>query len=362
MKDLIAGRRAFWASVAGVIAVLIVATEGIISFANVSGRSPTPTVGKAEVSSRNEIATPTRSATATLVYVSPTPAATPTPALKDAFDFQPLAVMIDNQDDARPQSGLIDADVVYEAVTEAGITRFMAVFANKLAPVVGPIRSARHYFIYWASEYNAIYVHAGASPQGYVAERDTGISRIDYTYGEGSFWRSSDRDAPHNLYASTDELRNAVRDEGKGSLGPLSFKADSPASTSAVEEIVIIHPDGYRVGYVYDKGDNSYQRYMLRQPHVDALNGVQYHPKNVIVQFVSTWRIRGDTAGRVDMELIGDGPAYFFLDGKAIEGSWRKNSPTSPTVFLNENGDKVTFNAGQTWIQVVPSDSQITYK
>jgi hypothetical protein len=277
--------------------------------------------------------------------------------------------MIDNMVSARPQTGLTDADVVYEALVEGGITRFMAIFANHSAPIIGPVRSGRHYFIYWATEYNAIYVFAGASPQGYQAARATDISSIDYTYGEGDFWRSRDREAPHNLYASIDGLRQTIEDAGKGSLGPIVFKTGTSGSQATIpvvsestaEEITIVHPDGYTVEYVYDAEDNSYLRRMQRQRHIDASDGVQYRPKNVAVQFVRAWPIPGDTAGRMDMELVGEGPAYFFLDGKVVEGKWQKRGLTSPTIFLDQQGNKVTFNEGQTWIQVVPTGSKLSY-
>ncbi|MBI2955308.1 MAG: DUF3048 domain-containing protein [Chloroflexi bacterium] len=368
MRGVAGERRVLLISVVGLIVVLVAAAGGLNLAASAPRASATPTSATASATEQEKLvaeaeqATPTPTATATaLPSPTPTPSATPTPVWEQTFDFQPMAVMIDNQQDARPQTGMSDADVVYEAVVEAGITRFMAIFANRAAPVVGPIRSARHYFIYWAGEYNAIYVHAGSSPQGYAAERSTGISRIDFTYGEGSFWRSADRAAPHNLYASIERLRQTIRDRGEGSLGPLVFKPDAP--DPGITEITIVHPDGYRVGYTYDAEDNSYLRYMLGRPHVDAANGAQYRAKNVVVQLVRTWRIPGDNAGRMDMALVdSSGPAYFFLDGKAIEGSWRKDSPTSPTQLLDEHGQRVLFNAGQTWIQIVPSSGKVTYE
>ena len=315
--------------------------------------------------------TPTPTATATPTP-SPSPTiqltATPTPVLdpaykdgfKNVFPYQPVAVMIDNIVFARPQTGLSNADVVYEATVEAGITRFMAIFANLDSDVVGPVRSGRHYFMYWAKEYNAIYVLAGASPQGYAAAAAIDLPRIDYTYGDGYFWRTRDRAAPHNLYTDIARLRETFTDSGEGHLGSLSFKSDSPSPS--IRTIILKHSDGYRVGYIYREGDNSYERYMEQQPHVDAYTNVQYHPKNVIVQFVPAWPIRGDTAGRLDMELVGSGPAYFFLDGTAVKGTWRKDSPSSPTLFLNEEGQEMRFNAGQTWIQVAPTDSMLEYE
>ncbi len=358
MNRLSSGQGFFLISGVVFVVVLILAFEGTALFGAPPNAATTPTPpAVASPLAGFSTSTPTPRPTSTS---TPVPPPTPTVTYSSTFTFQPMAVMIDNQADARPQTGLGDADVVYEAVTEAGITRFMAIYAHKSPNVVGPIRSARHYFMYWASEYNAIYVHAGSSPQGYDAARSIGIDRIDYTYGEGDFWRSRDRDAPHNLYASIGRLRATVTDKGKGQLSSLKLKHEQP--DPQVTEVVIVHPDGYRVAYEYDRATNSYLRFMQRQAHVDVASGLQYNPRNVVVQFVRTWPIPGDDTLRVDMELAGaGGPAYYFLDGRAIKGAWRKDSPTAPTVFRDDSGREVAFNPGQTWIQIVPSESKVTY-
>jgi hypothetical protein len=360
-------RRTAILSVTAFVLALSVVAEGILlnNASSGSGQATEQTAVVQSLSPEPEAPTPTLTPSSSPT-IQPTATFTPTPNsmfpgdFKNVFTRQPLAVMVDNIVFARPQSGLSDADVVYEAVVEAGITRFMAIFGNHDSEVVGPVRSGRHYFMYWANEYNAVYVMAGASPQGYSVAQEIGLPRIDYTYGEGYFWRAADRDAPHNLYTDIARLRTLIPDSKEGRLGSLEFKPDRPNPT--VNTITLTHPDGYRVGYIYQEGDNSYSRYMQREPHVDAYTGVQYHPKNVIVQFVPTWRIRGDTAGRMDMELVGSGLAYFFLDGIAVKGTWRKDSPYSPTLFLNEQGAPVRFNAGQTWIQVAPADSTLEFE
>ncbi len=357
-------------AILSVVALVLVFSVVVQAFlvSNAPGSGPNQGAGTGTVTPEPqpsaEVPTQTPIPPTPLPTATSTPSPTPTPTyagtFKNAFGHQPVAVMIDNFPDARPQSGLSRADIVYEAVVEGGITRFMAIFGNSDAEVVGPVRSGRHYFMYWASEHNAVYVLAGASPQGYSAASAIGLPTIDYTYGKGYFWRSRDRDAPHNLYTEIARLRDSFKDSGNGRLDSLTFKNDSPSPQ--VREITLTHPDKYRVGFAYREQDNSYERYLLRSPHVDAHSGEQYHPKNVIVQFVRAWLIPGDTAGRMDMDLVGSGPAYFFLDGTAVKGTWRKASLTSPTRFLNENGIDILFNAGQTWIQVAPTDSKLEYQ
>ncbi len=344
-----------------VLALVIVA----IVVANSLGGQASPAIATPAPAATPAVATatptplPTHTATTTVV-----PTSNPAPSrFASKFSFQPLAIMVDNHIDARPQSGLNNADVVYEAVTEAGITRFMAIYANQEAEVVGPVRSCRHYFVYWASEYDAIYAHIGASPQGYDALRATGITSLDAARGRGVYWRSNDRLAPHNAYASTKELRDSTTDEGEGRLGALRFgQYDTIAKEGGVTEVKIVHPDDYSVAYTYSEKKNVYLRYMEGYPHVDAWSGLQYEPKNVIVQFVETWRINGDREGRVDMALVGRGKAYVFTGGKAIEGAWIKEGLARPTRFVDAQGDDIVLNPGQTWIQVVPDGGTVSYK
>lgn len=300
--------------------------------------------------------TPTPSATPTI-----TP--TPTPSLANHFSRKPIALMVENHPDARPQSGLNRADVVYEVVTEGFITRFLAIFANRDAEVVGPIRSTRHYFVALAAEYNAILGHAGASPQGFAAIQRTGLVTVDNNFGEGRYYRISERDAPHNLYTSVEDVRASADDEGRSDLSAITFKSDAPVEPGkVVEALRVTYPDGYYVQYRYVRETNSYNRFIEGVPHVDAYDGEQYHPKNVVVQFVEIWPIPRDNAGRVDMELVGSGECFVFQDGRVIKGTWEKQSETGPTIFRDGDGNRVSFNAGQTWIQIVHTTGTLRYE
>ena len=316
----------------------------------------TPTPSPTVTPSPSPTLTPTPSATPTI-----TP--TPTPALANHFSRKPIALMVENHFDARPQSGLSRADVVYEVVTEGFITRFLAIFGNHDADVVGPVRSTRHYFIALAAEYNAILGHAGASPQGYNAIRRTGLVTVDNNYGEGRYYRISEREAPHNLYTSVEDVRASADDTGEADLSAITFKSDAPvAPDQVIEALRVTYPDGYFVQYRYDRETNSYNRFMEGVPHVDAYYGEQYHPKNVVVQFVNIWPIPGDDAGRVDMELVGTGECYVFQDGRVIEGTWEKLSETGPTTYRDADGNAVRFNVGQTWIQIVHTTGTLRYE
>ena len=144
---------------------------------------------------------------------SPSPAAAPEPLTLDDY---PFAVMIDNIAEARPHSGLGEADVVYEAPAEGGIPRLMPVYlrAGHTASRIGPVRSARHYFVYLANEFRAPMVHIGSSPQGFDALASTGLAHVDEQRGDATFVRDRARRAPHNAFVSTDSIRQVLRQRG----------------------------------------------------------------------------------------------------------------------------------------------------
>ncbi len=277
----------------------------------------------------------------------------------------PLAVMVENLVDARPQSGLARADIVYEALVEGNITRFMAIYLNGSSDVIGPVRSARHYFVYLAAEFNASYVHIGASPQGYAALKATGLTRLDETYGDPGFWRSRTRFAPHNAYTSTDLIRSSlerVRHATPGSLAGFRFLQETESAQGPESrEIELVYPGGYRVRYVYSREDKQYRRYMDGLPHKDSNTGEQVSPSNVVVQFVNAWRIPGDDAGRLDMEQVGEGRALYFHDGIVREGFWHKPSYGNYTEWYDADGKTVTMDPGRTWVQVIAPSGRVSY-
>jgi hypothetical protein len=280
----------------------------------------------------------------------------------------PLAVMIENSPDARPQSGLAAADVIYEALTEGGISRFMAVYVDGKAASIGPVRSARHYFVYLAAEFNASLVHIGSSPLGYQMLRSLGLRNLDETYGHPGFQRIRARLAPHNAYTSTDAARAALRQErgesGPGSWAGLRFReVDQPADETtdrreARELAIRYQPWEYTVRFAYDQASNRYLRSMDGAPHREGGNGPQLAAANVVVMTIPSRAT--DEAGRLELEQIGHGKALFLLDGKRVEGTWSKASETAPTRFRDPAGRPILLNRGQTWVQIVPTEATVT--
>lgn len=318
---------------------------------------PTPTE-KLPTSTHASTVVPTLTST-------PVPTATPTIAPKPlVLDRRPIAVMIDNSPSARPHTGLGAADLIYEALVEAGITRLMAVFARDEPEWAGPVRSTRHYFVYWAYEHNAVLVHAGSSPQGFGAIDRVQLDRLDFSMGRGVFQR---RERPYaagweNLYTNMLKDRELI-ENGSGQLGNLVFGPTLPQIEAAPATTLLVrYPGGYTVEYRYDQNRQQYARFMAGKAHVDEASGEQYWAANIIVQSLDTWRIPDDPAGRMDMALEGQGPALFLSAGRGFQGSWVKEDIQRPTDFYTSDKRPMIFLDGQIWIQVVPNDATIEMK
>jgi len=292
---------------------------------------------------------------------------------EDQSNYFPVAVMIENMVSSRPPSYLSKANVVYEALVEGGITRFMAIFAGQMVaiPEMGPVRSARPYYLDWALEYGALYVHVGGSPQAFADIRTHEVFDLNQFYNAQYFWRSDDRSAPHNLYTSGEKMAFALRDleaEAEGSYTPWKFKKDEVVAQRITEKKSItidFSSVSYKVEYKYNSTENDYVRYQAGQIHRDKPvgeggdeDGEEIRAKNVIVQKVKTSLLDEE---RLTMETVGEGEALIFFDGTVINGTWKKGAKDSRTMFYASNGEEIEFNAGATWIEIVPTDRDIVY-
>lgn len=308
-----------------------------------------------------------------------TPTPTPTPVTKadpltglpvdPATADQPVVgVMIENlAPDARPQSGLGQAGMVYEALAEGGITRFLALFQAPLPAQIGPVRSLRPYYLDWGLEHSVPVAHAGGSQPALAQIQPLGLKDINALAYDGSyFYRSTDRLAPHNLYITGDKLLaldNKLGFASTPTFAPLPRKADQPEATPShpVIDINFSFSD-YNVEYKYEASANDYLRFMGGAAHIDRNTGKQITVKNVVVQFVPTsYSTQPDGKPETDMKLIGSGKALFFMDGGVTVGTWSKASDGSQTTFADGSGQPMAFNAGNTWISVVPTVNTVGY-
>ena len=307
--------------------------------------------------------------------------------MKDTWEKRrPLGVMIENAPPARPQSGLSRADVVYEAVAEGGITRFLAMFYCQDAGDVAPVRSARVYFLDWLSEYglNPLYSHVGganvAGPAnalglirqwGWTKENDLD----QFSLGFPTYWRGSDKEAPHNVHATTQKLweaaekRNYTQKNPDGKLwsetfSAWNFKDDAkletrPASGSAVVNFWNVNDD-FTVEWKYDKESNTYKRFQSGSIQKDALTDEELAPKVLIVQFAKETDLY-DKEAHILYKTTGSGDAVVFQDGTAQKVTWKKTDRETRTRYYDSSGKEITFNRGQIWVQTVHTGAVVKY-
>lgn len=289
---------------------------------------------------------------------------------KGKENLYPVAVMIENLDTTRPQAGLQAANVVYEALAEGGITRFMAIYATgDEIERIGPVRSARPYFINWAEEYQGLYVHLGGSPQALdQLYNNPFITSVGvHNYDSSYFWRDTATAAPHNLFTSSTLIAYAMRDnslENKpGTYAPWLFASPASKSDRPQEEKNIkinYYSENYSVEYKYDREENNYKRFNGGGEHLDQLTLKQITVRNVVVQFVNTELLEADS-GRLQITTQGSGRAVIFRNGLGQEGEWRKNSDTERTRFYTSSGTEVEFIPGNIWLEVLPEDRTLEY-
>ncbi len=267
--------------------------------------------------------------------------------------LRPLAVMIENHNKARPQSGLINAEIVYEIPVEGGITRFMALFLHTPG-ILGPVRSCREYFVDRAIEVSALYVHCGGSPKGYAYISKSKINSIDEIKHGKPFFRDNTRKAPHNLYTKGTELVKYMAGLISMKLPqkpvPLNYGPVPSIGEKPGHELRIRYHGNYKMCYKFK--DGVYERFMNGEKHIDRENGWQIAPKTVILQTANMKTV--DAAGRQEISFIGSGPALVFYGGRMLEATWKKSSASGMTEYFDQNQKKVVFDqSGSVWVQVV---------
>jgi len=274
-------------------------------------------------------------------------------------------IMIENSQDARPQSGIQDAGVIFEAIAEGGITRFLTLYQETGPTYIGPVRSLRPYYIDWAGSFDAPIAHVGGSPDA-LAQIRNGGKDLDQFFNSGSYWREPSRSAPHNVYTSFDKLDALNKSKGytssKFDIWPR--KADQKLATPAVKSIELsISSAAFDVHYDYDAATNSYLRSEGGAPHIVTVSAdenakTQLHPK-VVIALVMSYSIV-DSSGHSGYGTNGSGPMYVFQDGGITQGTWAKANTSSQFVFTDAKGQALKLNTGQTWITVI-QDGQLNY-
>ncbi len=337
------------------------------------GPSATPTPALGAAGSPPWSVTPSSTPAPTPTPV-PTPTTVPAPltgrlVLPAVAARHPIAVMIDDLSAARPQSGFAAASVVWQAPAEGGIPRYMLIFQENIPKAVGPVRSSRQYYIAWASEWKALYVHAGGSPQALATLRANGrgqwvFNADEFRWGH-YFWRIRQRFAPHNLYTDGRHLRGLAKSAGARDVSApkaaWKFGPAAPLERRPVGGQVQVSYPWNEITYRYDRATNTYLRSVTgEKKQIDASTGTRVAPTNVVIMTMSFGPLNdGSKKHRLEANFIGTGTAWVSTNGKTIKGTWAKKSMTGPTRFYDRNGRQIVLTVGQTFVQVMPKGSRI---
>jgi hypothetical protein len=264
-----------------------------------------------------------------------------------------LSVKVENAPESRPQTGLQNADVVYEQIVEGGITRFMAVFNSNIPPVVGPIRSGRIMDPDLAAPLGGIFVYSGGiQPTEDAIKATPGVNVIIDTGSDPALFRDKTKAAPHNLYGHTDQL---LARGGKPTPPPALFQylpANVPFTGDNVNAFTIKYDPRYGAPtYTWDPATGTWKRSIGLAPFLTT-DGGQVAPTNVIIQFVGS-TLPSPEAG--SFNTIGNGDAWVFSAGKLIKGKWARTSQTAPTQYTDKNGAPIRLTPGRTWVEFDPS-------
>ena len=325
--------------------------------------APTPTPTPSPTPSPTPVPTP-------VLVAAPLTGQLVTPALAQRHV---VAVMIDDLAAARPQSGLSSADVVWQAPAEGGIPRYMALFQTGDPPAVGPVRSSRLYFIAWAAEWNAVYVHVGGSPQALaLLHSSQGKGRVvfdadEFRWGGRYLWRIKTRLAPQNVYSDAAHLQSLARAVGAKTVDATpvwQFAPDADLAMRPKGGTITVPYLANRITYAYDRASNRYLRSVsVEGKQVDAGTNQRIGPKNVVVMAMSFAPLNdGTQKHRLEAQFTGSGVAYIATNGTTVKGTWKKKSMTAPTLFYGPDGKPVTLTIGQTFVQVVQRGTVITVK
>ncbi len=281
---------------------------------------------------------------------------------------RPYAIMINNVEGARKlQSGLQDAYMVYELMVEGGITRYLALFLDQTTERIGSIRSARHYYLDYALENDAIYVHHGYSPQAREDWSKLGVDRIEVNESTTG-WRdkSASKTYEFTLFTNIEKLGKGIRskrtERSKDLL--LNYSVDN-IDISQMEgaipanKIDIKYSSNTTTNYKYDTDNNIYLRSVNNKSQNDYVTGKQLTVKNIIVYKVKYSNIQGDDKGRQTIDNVGNGTGYYISNGYAVPITWKKDSRSSATIYKYNNGKEIQVNNGNTFIQIMPDNQTL---
>ena len=291
-----------------------------------------------------------------------------TPILDDSSNERPLAIMIDTNIGDAKHAGLQDSYVNYEMIVEGGLTRIMAIYKDKEVNVVGPVRSARHYFLDYALEHDAVYAHFGWSPYAEENIKSLKVQNINGMIETTAFARDRKLPSPHNVFTSTKKLRDLFEKLNYSntstrwktftySLDELELDKTSQSNLKNASTVSMTYSNSEYRSYTYDSINKYYLRSKNGTPHIDRKTDTQLHYKNIIIMKVENKTI--DSEGRQELKTTGSGEGYYITNGYALPIKWTKQYRNSKTQYTYLDGEQITLNNGNTFIQIVPLSSKI---
>lgn len=308
-------------------------------------------------------------------YTGPTNPLTGLPAEEDLSGNRPYAVMLNNLKAALPQQGVSQADIIYEALAEGGITRMLAIYQDiSGVGIIGSVRSARHYYLDMAQAHDAIYIHAGGSPQAYTAISARGITNIDGVKGSGQiFYRDSARmnsaGYEHSLMTTSELIAayvpgyNLRMEHSEGYASNMTFTDETGyLNGESVLKISVVYST-YKTGvFEYSEEEGVYYVNQYGEAYTDGNTGGQVSVSNVLVLYATVYQIAGDTAGRLETILTGSGSGYFASGGEYVPITWAKDSYSSQFEYAMEDGSPVVFGVGRSYVNIVPAGNTVTFE
>ena len=304
---------------------------------------------------------------------------------------RPIAVMIDNHSGAWPQANLNKAYLVYEIVVEGGETRLMALFKGQDLEEIGPVRSSRHYFLDYALENDAIYVHHGWSPQAQSDITTLGVNNINgITESSSDFWRVKDKSAPHNLFTSTASILKIAQRKGYETTSTntsvlnyvatefdltdkyeieitqnideasTTFEESEKTKAIVANSVTIPHSTLQTVKYEYNEETKTYTRYARKVLQTDYVTGDSVTTKNIIITMCDNYTLQdSENKGRQGLKNIGTFDGYYITNGNAIPIKCIKTSREEQTVYKDLDGNEINVNDGNTFINICPIDAEV---
>ncbi len=280
---------------------------------------------------------------------------------------RPVAIMIGNTVDALPQYGLGQADILYEVPVEGGLTRLMGIYQDySNLDKIGSVRSCRHYFAYYAIEFDAIYLHYG---QASYAEALLGSGLVDDLNGLDTkvdslaFTRDPNRKAPHNAFSTSEGIAAAIEYKeyetqyDENFMGHYLFAEEGKETELKTGEKAVVVRPGYvldKPWFVYNEEDGLYYRFQYKMEHMDENTNEQLAFKNIIFQYSNYHKL---DENYLDVYSSGGGEGKYITNGKAIDITWERKDENSITHYYDANGDELVLNQGKTCVCVVLNDA-----